>query len=252
MKRVAVAVVLWVATGPLWAAEMNGRLEWSRRVELGIPVSGVVAEVKVQPGERVRKGQPLVVLDLRPFKAAVRRAEAQVTRLAAAAAEAEREAGRAQELYDRTLLSQHELEVANIARTDAVSQRVAAEAGLQEARIALDYATLEAPFDAIVLDHQVAMGQSVISSLESTPLVTLAEGGQLQLRVELPVAQLAALREGQQLPVTISGNHYQGQVTRIALEPLSGEGEPLYPVIIALPSASEGLRAGMAAAVTLP
>jgi multidrug efflux pump subunit AcrA (membrane-fusion protein) len=42
------------------AAGWPATLEWARRVELGVPVSGVVQEVTVAPGQRVAAGTVLV------------------------------------------------------------------------------------------------------------------------------------------------------------------------------------------------
>ena len=44
-------VALLVQSQPLWAAEVPALLQWSQRVELSSPVSGVVQAVQVDVGD---------------------------------------------------------------------------------------------------------------------------------------------------------------------------------------------------------
>jgi multidrug efflux pump subunit AcrA (membrane-fusion protein) len=48
---------------PAMAADVEALIQWSRRTELATPVSGVVASVAVNAGERAAKGQLLLTLD---------------------------------------------------------------------------------------------------------------------------------------------------------------------------------------------
>ena len=50
------------------AADVPAVVGWAQRVELGMLVSGVVAEVHVRPGQSVKKGDELISLDQRGFK----------------------------------------------------------------------------------------------------------------------------------------------------------------------------------------
>ena len=77
MKRVAclLGLVLLGAGVESAAAEVTGVLDWLRRVELGTPVSGVVAEVLVRPGDRVERDQVLLRLQAPRFEAELARAD---------------------------------------------------------------------------------------------------------------------------------------------------------------------------------
>jgi len=66
---------------PAMATDVEALVQWSRRTELATPVSGVVASVAVNAGERAAKGQLLLALDDAPFRAAVQEAEALRARL---------------------------------------------------------------------------------------------------------------------------------------------------------------------------
>ncbi len=250
--RLLLVGLIGLGAVPVSAAEVEGRLEWMRRVELSTPVSGVVREVPLRAGQRVAAGDLLLSLDTRSFKAAVTRGEADVRRLRAAMEEARRELERTQELYDRTLLAEHDLQLAKIADTTADSSFRAAQATLDQAKLDLEYAQIRAPFAGLVLRVDAEAGQSVVNRLQSTPLVVLAEAGRMRVRLLLTQDAAAGLTPGQAVPVAVSGRRYQGEILSIGLEPQAGTEPPRYPLDVVLSTGEDILRAGQPARVTLP
>ena len=248
------AGLLLVGTMAAQAADVVGTLQWVRRVELSTPVSGVVREVAVQAGDEVKKGQLLLSLDGRGFRAAVDKADALVAKTKASRDEAQRELDRAKELYDRTLLSDHELQLAKIGYTSAEADYQSAEAERTQARLDLEYSRVVAPFNAVVLQRSAEVGQTVVTRLQSVPLLTVAEVGRMLARIEVGETELAQLRTGQALEVRVAGKSYQGRVQRLGMEPvLAAGGIAKYEadVLFEYPTA-ERLRAGEAVTVLLP
>ncbi|MBK6407546.1 MAG: biotin/lipoyl-binding protein [Holophagales bacterium] len=72
------------------------------RSELVARVTGRVAQVLVDEGARVAKGQPVLTLETEYLKLDAARAEAEVARAAAVLADAERDFGRKRELVERS------------------------------------------------------------------------------------------------------------------------------------------------------
>ena len=64
----------------LWAADVPATLQWSQRVELTTPVSGIVKAVSVDVGDTVKKGQVLLTLDSTTFRAMVAGDQSEITR----------------------------------------------------------------------------------------------------------------------------------------------------------------------------
>jgi RND family efflux transporter MFP subunit len=246
--------LLAMAAQPALALELNGQLEWSRRVELSTSVSGVVERVPVNAGEHVKEGAGLVYLDQRRFKSEVDKAEAEVGRLKRVLAEAKKELGRAKELYDRTLLSNHDLEVARIEHATALANFSAAKAALVDARLKLEYSVVRAPFPAVVLQVGAQKGQTVVSRLEAKPLVTVAESGRMIARVVVPEEQVGTLSEGDEATATVAGRKFTGRVARVGLEPANKTRPSGYPVDVLFDydPAQVVLRAGQKAEVRLP
>ena len=114
-------LLLIVSSNTLMAEEYEGMLVWAQRVELGVLVNGVVKEVPVTEGQRVKKDQLLLKLNERVFVADVNHAEADLKKAQEILIEAKRELDRVEELYNRTVSSEHELEQANLEHTRALA-----------------------------------------------------------------------------------------------------------------------------------
>jgi multidrug efflux system membrane fusion protein len=235
------------------ALDLDGRLAWNQRLELGTLVSGVVSEVAVSPGQVVSADTVLLKLDDRGFRAEVSRARATLARSKAQADEAVREDDRARELYDRTMLSDHERQMAEIARVEAESALAEARASLAQASLDLDLSRLRAPFAARILAVNVRPGQAVVSSLQSQPLIVLADSRVMLAVGEIGASQLKGLEVGQAAQVGLGGDWLNGRIQHIGLEPVrQAEREVFYPVQVAFEVPRDGLlRAGMPAVLRL-
>lgn len=247
----AVVVLSPLYSVPALAVEVPATLTWSQRVELGMQVNGTVVAVHGRTGEQVKKGTVLVELDPRGYKAAVLRGKAQVDSARASRDEARRELQRAHELYNRTVLSDHDLTLAKIGSVKADAAYRTAQAALVQAQLNLEHSTVRAPFDAIVIARHVDVGQAVVSQLQSTPVVVVAEAGRMLARAAVSNKDLAAVKPGQAATVQIGDQRFHGKVMRIGLEPVTGAGQS-YPVEVEFATQGHMLRAGEPATVTLP
>jgi RND family efflux transporter MFP subunit len=166
-RIVAIALAGWClgAIGPLWAAE---------RVELTTRVSGVVAEVLVKPGQRVKKGAVLLRLDKTVLQARLDEAAAEQVRADADEADARRDLDRAQELFDRTVSSTSELEAATLRHARAKAALSGANARLVIAKKNLSDAELKAPFSGVVSSVPGGPGTVVTADCQPKPLVILS------------------------------------------------------------------------------
>jgi RND family efflux transporter MFP subunit len=224
-------VLLWCAGAS--ALELSAVTDWVRRLELGTVLpTAVVTEVRVRQGQQVSEGDTLVVLDDRLQKARVAEAAAVLEEARHDRDEGQRELERALDLYERTVLSQHELQVAQIAaaRGEAAYQR--ASAALTEARLALEYTRLKAPFDALVLDVAARPGLRMVNGLRTQPLVTLAESGRIRVRGAATAEQLREMSVGDAAQVLADGSPMDARVVSLGLEPTDAlaEGETRYAV----------------------
>ena len=251
MKNWMFLALALVIPQTLWAAEEQAVLQWSQRVELSAPVSGVVRAVSVDVGEQVKKGQVLLTLDGAIYQAKVAETQATIIRLVAEAAEAKRDLVRVQELYERTVVATADLDQAKLRNTRAESLLAEARASLRQNQKVLDETIMRAPFDAVVIMRQVEPGMTVAASLQPQILLVLAKSGEMLARLRLPAAQIEKLKVGQAVSVASGGQSYQGTIKALGLEPGKTEGSSGYQVDVIFPS-KEQLRAGAVAVVKFP
>jgi len=251
MKKWIVFIIASLHPQISWAADMQATLQWSQRVELSTPVSGVVQAVNVEVGDLVKKGQILLTLDNTAYLARVAENKSEVTRLNAEVEEAKRDMARVQELYHRTVVSTTDLDQAKLRMVQSQSMLAEARARLRQNQKALDDTTLRAPFDAVVVIRQAEPGLSVAAGLKPQMLLTLARSGQMIARTHLSSQQMDNLKTGQALTVNIAGINYAGKIKTLGLEAIKINEESVYPVDVVFAN-KEPLRAGSPALVKLP
>ncbi len=252
MKRWMMAGVAWGFAGSVWAADVAAVLQWSQRVELSPRVSGLVASVAVNVGDRVKRGQTLLSLERRLYQAKAAEGAAARQRLLSEAAQAKLDLGRVQELYNRTVISISELDQAKLRHNRAQAQLREAEARLAQDNKDMADATLRAPFDGVVVERRVEPGQNVVVGLQPQTLLVLAKAGEMLARMKLNEGQIQKLQNGQGVTVSVGKQSYPGQIKTLALEPSgSGKEGPSYQADVVFASA-DTLRAGSAALVKLP
>ncbi len=236
---------------PAWALDVPAVLQWSQRVELSPRVSGVVETVEAQVGDRVKQGQALLTLDGRIYQARLAESQAALKRQREDAADAKRDLGRMQELYNRTVISISELEQAKLRYAKASAQASEASARVGQERRNADDSVLRAPFDAVVVDRRVEPGQNLVVRLQAQPVLVLARAGEMLARFRLYDNQIGKLKVGQAVTVVAGGKSYSGTVRALGLEPAMTKDGPTYPADV-LFRTDDVLRAGTAATVKLP
>lgn len=251
-RRYAIAA-LWCASCSAFAAELNGELDWANRVSLSVPLDGRVRQVDVRPGETVEPGALLLQLDTRIIQARVDHARGAVKKLELARAEAQREWDRAKELYDRTVLSQHELQAAEIAFANADADYLAAQSERVASEVLLENHILKAPFAARVLAMHAAPGEAVVGSQQVQPLVTVAERGKLRARATAEAAQAANLAPDAPVKVRVGEQQFEARIVAVTAELPDAQRPAHYAVEaeFAVPADSP-LRAGQPATLVLP
>lgn len=203
---------------------------WANTITLSTPLSGRVSSVKVKPGDSIKKGQLLLTLDPRLYQAASKRAKAQLQSARSHYDDIEREYSRAKELFERTVLSQTDLQTAETKFLSAQAQLNASQAAFQEARVNLEYTQLRAPFDGIVTGQTIAAHETVINSQQVTPMLRVSPGQSKQASFQVPAFVAAGLAPGETLNIQATGKALEASIQRLTLQ----QGHAL--VILELPA----------------
>ena len=206
----------------------TGSLAARRDLPVGVPgEGGQVVRVLAEPGQWVRAGQTLAVIDrsVQSQESAQLAAQIEVNRADLRLAQNELE--RAQALVSRGFISQADLDRKRATRDAAAARVRVAEAQLGASRARIGRLDVRAPAAGLVLDRNVEAGQVVGGG--SGALFRIAQGGEMEVLARLPQTDLARLSVG--VPVTVtpvgSDQSYQGQVWQISpvIDPQTRQGE---------------------------
>lgn len=217
-------VLLITILSCLWANAQADHFDASinlpPRIELSLPVSGIVDKVKVSAGAHVKKGETLIALDGTPFIADMALVKAHVAFHQARLDETKRDLKNQQELYDRTVLSTVELENAQLRVKRHEALLASAKARL--ARVNYDYSVsqLKAPFDALIMAVNINEGQAVNNAIQSKTLVSLVRQGHFIARFNVTAQQLKKIKIETPVKLVIGKTAYTAKVSAIFYEPV--------------------------------
>ena len=196
----------------------TGTLAARREMPVGVVgEGGRVTAVLVEPGQWVRAGQPLLVIDrsVQTQQAQSSAANVEVARADANLAQANLD--RALQLVERGFISKADIDRLTATRDAAVARVRVAEAQLGERRARNAQLSLVAPAAGLVLDRNVEPGQ-VVGAGGGTPLFSIARGGEMELLADVNEDDLAVIQVGSSATVTPvgSGKSFVGQIWQIS------------------------------------
>ena len=206
----------------------TGTLAARRDLPVGVPgEGGQIVRVMVEPGQWVRAGQTLAVIDRSVQSQEAAQIAAQIQVAQADLRLAENELQRAQALVSRGFVSQADVDRKRATRDAAAARVRVAQAQLAGARARIGRLDVRAPAAGLVLDRNVEAGQVV--SAGSGPLFRIAQNGEMEMVARLPQTDLATLGVGVPATVTPVGSErsYQGSIWQISpiIDPASRQGE---------------------------
>ncbi len=185
---------------------------------LGFQVAGRISERLVRRGERVEPGAPVARLDRRDLRARLESAESELTQARAEARLAEQELERLRKLFAQKVVGRQALDEA-ISRQQATAARVAnSGARLAEARHALEYGELVAPFAGVLVGVEADVGDVVAAG---QPVLRLAADAGRLVEVAVPERRLSTLSE-----VATAELVGDGQTLEAELDSVSGAADP--------------------------
>jgi len=172
----------------------SGSVAAWQEMSLGVEVAGLrVANVLVEPGDKVAAGQALLELDRRTLEVQARQAEASLAQARANAELAISQEKRGASLLERNLISANDFEVLRANRSTAEAQVVSAEAERDASKLRLGFATLRAPDAGVISARTVQPGQIVSGGGE---LLRLIRRGRLEWRAEVSESDLTRIKVG--------------------------------------------------------
>lgn len=178
-----------------------GTLKASQGIDLSVEIAGTITDVQFQSGEKVSKGQAIVLLDSEMEQASLTSAEADLnlSRL---------EFQRARSLLDRQAISRSEYD-----RLNAESQKAAAS--VAQLRASLSKKRILAPFSGTIGIRQVDVGDYIAAG---TPIATLQDLSTLYVDFFLAEQHVPLLKLGQRVQLQVAaypGERFEGVISAL-------------------------------------
>jgi len=198
----------------------TGTVQAFKQVSVGAQVSGQVKSLKVQLGQRVKKGDPIAEIDsttqqntVRNAEAALENVRAQLAAQQASLIEAELGYKRQKQLLDADAGSRADFEAAEATRNTTRANIAALQAQIKQAEITADtakvnlgYTKIVSPIDGIVVALVVQEGQTVNSNQATPTIIKVAQLDTVTVKTQISEADVIKVKPGLPVYFTILGD----------------------------------------------
>ncbi|EAJ4153983.1 efflux RND transporter periplasmic adaptor subunit [Campylobacter coli] len=197
--------------------EAVGKVYAKDQVDVGAQVSGQIIKLYVDVGSHVKQGDLIAQIDkdkqqndLDITKAQLESAKANLESKKVALEIASKQYQREQKLYAAKASSLENLEIqknnyyslkASVAELNA--QVIQLEITLKNAKKDLDYTTITAPIDGVVINVAVDEGQTVNANQNTPTIVRIANLDQMEVRMEIAEADVGKIKIGTELDFSL-------------------------------------------------
>ena len=231
--------------------------------KVGAKVLGRVADVKIREGASVKAGDVIVKLDDAEQLAAIASARARALASKARASQARATLAETKRQYDREkLLAEQGASARSVvedleAKAGSLSESAkaaeadvdAAQAEVHALEVNLQYTTIKAPIDGVVLGKPVEVGELVGPG--TPPVAELADFASLQVETDVPEGRLHLVDKGSPAEVVLDAypsKRHRGEVAEIS--PRVNRAKATVVVKVKFLDAAEGVLPDMAARVS--
>ncbi len=178
--------------------------------------AGPIVEIRVDEGDRVAKGQVLVVQDTTKAALAVAQAEALLEQARASYARAKADLDRKRQLFEERTIPQNQFDSFKAQHDAAAAAVDAARSTLALARRQLQELTVVAPYAGVIKERRVAVGTY---ARPGDALVVLMRVDPLKLQFEVPEKYAARVRSGLDVQAAVAalpGRVFTGTVRTVS------------------------------------
>lgn len=250
----------------------TGTLNPTNSVDIGIEVSGTIKEIYVDFNDEVEIGQVLAKLDTTKLQSEVDSLNASLIIAKANLKESEVTLRSKKSFYDRTLKmyknsggkypSINEVDDSKFTYQASASSLEATKAkveqasyNLKTAQQNLDKAVVKSSIKGIVLNREIEVGQTVVASMSTPTLFTLAKDLSLMdLIVSIDEADVADIKKDLDVTFTVDAypkKVFKGKIKQVRLNPVAVNGVVTYETVVSVKNEELLLRPGMTATASI-
>ena len=223
-------------------------------IPVGAQVNGRIIKLFVDYNSIVTNGQIVALIDPLVYDATYKSAVAQLHSNQAKLVLAEKTLVRKRNLFARQMCSEADLDQAVETRDTTKAAVEQSEASVNKAKADLDYCTIRSPVNGIVIDRKVEEGETVVSSYNAVPVLSIAEDLKVVwVEATVPEADVGNIKVGQEVTFTADAyrRKFKGRVKQVRRAHTTTNNVVTYPIIIEAENPDEMLFPGMTATLSI-
>ena len=146
------------------------------------------------------------------------------------------------------------VESAKAALVSAKAEVENSQASVDQAEANLSYCTIRSPVDGIVIDRKVEEGETVVSSMNAVPVLSIAEDlDTIWVAADVPEADIGGIKVGQDVTFTVDAyrTRFKGKVKQIRKASTTTNNVVTFPVIVEAENPDQKLFPGMTATLSI-
>ena len=238
----------------------SGKIQPETVVKVSANIAARITSLPVKDGERVEKGQLLVLLDKTRYVANVERARSSLRSAISHLRKVEGDYKRAKELYEKGLTSESEMELLRSQYAAAKSGVEQGKASLKEAEDDLSKCTITSPISGLIIQLNKEEGEMVLGAqFKEDVIMIVADLKRIEAQVDVDETDVVDVRPGQKatievdaLPDTVLHGRVK-EISNTATTTGYGTQEEVtnFKVKVSLLDPPSALRPGMSATVDI-
>lgn len=187
--------------------EFVGTVKFDRNSNLAAQNSGVVQKINFEVGDVVKKGQNLVQIDSDVLNAQIEAAKASLENGINEEENSQKDYIRFKNLLERKAITQKEYDDSLLKKNTSNSNVKALEARLNELKIQKDKKAINAPYNGIIVDKKINLGEWVNAG---TTLATIVDTQKVEITFNVPLNIFNGLKKGNSYDINVGENIIKG------------------------------------------
>ncbi|WP_298420469.1 efflux RND transporter periplasmic adaptor subunit [uncultured Kordia sp.] len=226
----------------------SGTAQTDKIIKMSFRNSGIITELNVKLGQKVKKGQLLGKLDNVSARLSYEQALTQVNSAESQVNTAKLSLDRVRVLYEKGSTSLSDFEAAKNSYKTASESYKSSKRGLAIQQEQIRYGYLYAPEDGTIatvdaeIDENVSTGQLI---------ATLNSGNEMEITIGIPESVINGVKNGMNVSVdfsSLTNEKFEAKVTEVS--PAVDQNTATYPVRVTLNNPTDTIKSGMTANVT--
>jgi len=210
----------------------TGKVIPRREITIKPQVSGIIAEIYVEPGNLVKKGDLIAKIRIIPDMVALNTAESRLNKAKLQVEDSKLVYERQKKVYEQGVIPEAEFQKVRLEHNGALEELETAENNLQLIKEGITKKSgeisntlIRSTIQGMVLDVPVEVGSSVIQSNafnEGTTIASVADMGEMIFEGKIDETEVGKIKEGMKLELTVGA--IENQKYEAFLEYISPKG----------------------------